>query len=476
MGYIIKIIISGELSVSDVGILYGIISLVTLLASYNDLWVTESLKHFIPQFVTEKRYDKVKSILFYALIMQVITSLFIAGLFFFWAEYIAQNYFKSAEAKEVLKVFAFFFIGINIFQTLSTFFMAVQDTFYSKIVDLVRMLFIVISVAFVFFTDISSSLLNYSYSWIIWLYIWVVISLCVFYKKYYRNYLSSEHIFSEKKFIKQIFSYAGFVFIWASAGTILWQIDMQMVIYLLGTTEAWYYTNYLSIITIPFMLIGPVFVFLFPVFSELYAKSDYKKIRILKQVFQSNFLLIAISCNLFLFVFAELIAYILFGEKFIQSWNILRYSVLLLVFNFFLQINFNLMAGIGKIKERVKIIFIAVAYNCIMNILLIQYIGVSGAALATWTWWILIWLLSEYFLGKKYTTSFEITSTCKNLLCIWGVALVSYHVILPYLVDMGRLKTLWILSIIMCIWFCVFWVINYSRFKIFISEIRKLKH
>jgi hypothetical protein len=45
--------------------------------------MTESLKHFIPQFVTKKRYDKVKSILFYAFVSQIITSLFIAAFFFF---------------------------------------------------------------------------------------------------------------------------------------------------------------------------------------------------------------------------------------------------------------------------------------------------------------------------------------------------------------------------------------------------------
>jgi O-antigen/teichoic acid export membrane protein len=47
---------------------------------------------------------------------------------------------------------------------------------------------------------------------------------------------------------------------------------MQMIIYILGTTEAGYYTNYLSIITIPFMLIGPIFAFIFPVISEMHGK------------------------------------------------------------------------------------------------------------------------------------------------------------------------------------------------------------
>jgi Na+-driven multidrug efflux pump len=53
-----------------------------MISAYNDLGVTESMKHFIPQFVTEKRYDKVKAILFLALGLQIITSLLIAVILY----------------------------------------------------------------------------------------------------------------------------------------------------------------------------------------------------------------------------------------------------------------------------------------------------------------------------------------------------------------------------------------------------------
>ena len=187
IGYIIKIIISSELSVSEVWILYWIISLIVILSAYNDLWMTESLKHFIPEFVTKKRYDKIKSVLFYAFFVQIFSSLLISLFFYFWADYIAQNYFKTIEAKEILKVFAFFFIWLNIFQTINNFFMAVQDTFNHKLTELIRMSFIMFSVLFIFFWDYYS-LLHYSYSWLIWLYIWVLLILFIFYKKYYKNY------------------------------------------------------------------------------------------------------------------------------------------------------------------------------------------------------------------------------------------------------------------------------------------------
>ena len=472
--YIIKIIISGELSVSEIGILYWIISLITMISAYNDLWMTESLKHFVPEYVTKKRYDKVKSILFYALFTQITTALIIAGIFYFWADYIAINYFKSIEAVETLKVFAFFFIGLNIFQTINQFFLSVQDTFSQKISEMFRMWFIMFSVLFIFFWD-ASSLLHYSYSWLIWLYIGILIVLYLFYTKYYSKYFKTTKIIIDKKLIKKTFKYASLVFIWASAATILGQMDMQMIIYLLGTTEAGYYTNYLSIIWIPFIIIGPIFAFLFPVFSELHSKKQHDKIKLIKELFVRNFLLIWIMFNLFFFVFAEIIAFTLFWEKFIESWIILKYSILLLIFNFLLQINFNILSWIWQVSSRVKIVYIAVVFNFIMNIILINTIWVYGAALATSMWWLLIYLLSEYFLWKKYRVQYWIHSILKNLWILWIIWILIHIYFLEYINSFSRLESLWTLFITFVIWFCIFVVINYSSVKNFIWEIKKLK-
>ena len=233
--YITKIMISEKITVSELWILYWIISLVTLISTYNDLWFTESLKHFIPKFVTEKNYDKVKSVLFYALFAQITTSLIIAAWFYFWADFIAENYFKSQEAKEILEIFAFFFIWINIFQTINNFFLAVQDAFAYKLTEFFRMIFILFSVIFVFFGNYSS-LINYSYSWLIWLYIWIIITLFIFYKKYYKKYFSESKILIEKNLIKNITKYALLVSLWAQVWVLLSQIDMQMIIYMLWIT------------------------------------------------------------------------------------------------------------------------------------------------------------------------------------------------------------------------------------------------
>ena len=474
IGYIIKIIISWELSVSEVGILYWIISLITLVWALNDFWMTESLNHFIPKYITEKKYDKVKSILVYTLIIQMITWLLIALFFFFWADFIANNYFKTNVATNILKIFAFYFFGINIFQIIWTFFMSIQNTFYLKILDLTRMSFTLICVLLVYFMDLSS-IIMFSLSWIIWLYIWITVSIIIFIKKYYNKYLINEKIIWSKKLFIPIFKYAIFVFIWAQASSILWQMDMQMIIYILWTVDAWYYTNYLSIIWIPFIIITPIFWLLFPIFSEMHAKGEIKKIKLVKSIFTKNFLAIWIAFNILFFVFAEKIAFILFWEKFIESWIILKYSILLLIFNFLLQINFNIMAWIWKVKERVKIISIVMVFNFIMNLILIKYIWVYWVALATWSWWVLIWWLSEFYLGKKYVVWFFYKTIFKNFFFMW-ILWYLFFLCMPFIFDwLSRLNSLLYLFILIIIWFIIFIIINYKEFKMFILEIKNLK-
>ena len=472
--YIIKIIISGELTVSEVGILYWIISLVTMISAYNDLWMSESLKHYIPQFVAEKRYDKVKTLLFFAFIIQIITSLIVVIIFYFWSTFIAENYFKTLAAKETLQVFAFFFLGLNLFQTLSQFFLSIQDTLAHKWTEFLRMWFIMLSVLFIFLWN-GWSLLEYSYSWLVWLYVWIVFALIIFIKKYYGKYLKNTQLLSEKWFITPIIKYAWLVVVGTSAATLLWQIDMQMIIYLLGTTEAGYYTNYLSIITIPFMLIGPVFAFIFPVISEMHGKWDISKIQLLKNIFTKNFIAIGIMFNIFFFVFAQILAYTLFWEKFIESGNILQYSILLLIFNFLLQINFNILAGIWKVKERVKIIFIAVVFNFIMNIILINILWVYWAALATGFGWLLIFILTELFLWKTYRIQLQYKNICKNILLMWFSGLGFYHYILPYFENISRLQSLLFLALSFGFWSIIFIVANIWTFKGFIWELKKMK-
>ena len=481
--YIIKIIVSWNISVSDLGILYWIISIITLLSSFNDFGMTESMSYFIPKYLEKKDYSKIKTIIAYAFLTQVITWIIIALILFFGAEFLAENYFKSNEAKNIIQIFCLYFLWINIFQVFNQFFLVIQNTFYNRITELLKMIFIVLSIIIITFLDLWN-LTNYALSRISGLYFWIIFVIYFFYTKYYKIYFSEiPYSFSDKLF-KKLFNYAVLVFLAAQSSTILSQMDMQMIIYFLWTTDAWYYTNYLSIITIPFMIIWPIFWLLFPLFSELHAKKEYKKIKLIKQIMQKNFIAIALAFNILFFVFAKEISIILFSKTYEHSWEILQYSILFLIFNFLLQINFNILAWIWKVKERLKIISIALMFNFILNIILINWIDiiwfkwiwVYWAALATWFWWILIWILSEMKLWTKYFSNFDYRFLIKNILTLWFLWFLSYNLINPIFEWLNRWISLFYMFIFSIIWFTLFWVLNLKEFKKFISEIKKLKN
>lgn len=472
--YIIKIIISWELTVSEVWILYWVISLITLVSAYNDLWLTDSLNFFVPKFITEKRYDKVKSILTYAFIAQMTTGISIAIFFFLGSTFLANNYFDSILAENVLKIFAFFFLWINIFQIISTFFMVVQNTFYNKIIEFLRMIFILLFVLWVFYLDMWN-IINFSYAWLFWLYIWIIIAIIIFIKKYYNLYLKNEKIIWEKSLFKEIFKYALTIFIGMQAWVILWQMDMQMIILMIWTEPAWYYTNYLSIISIPFLLIWPIFYLLYPMFSQMSSKWEIDKIKIVKSIFQKNFLVLSIAFSILFFVFAEKLTIILFWPKFIESAIILKYSILFLAFNFLLQMNWNILASIWKVKERLKIVFIAIVLNFFMNLILIQTIWAAWAALATGIWWVFIWAMWEYYLWKEYIVWFDFKYLFKNIIILTIIWILSYIYIIPLFDSLNRINWLFLFCFYSAIYFSIFAIININDFKFVITEVKKIK-
>lgn len=96
IGYGIKIIISHDLSVSELGILYGVLSFILLFGSLNDLGMVESLNYFLPKHLSNKNYTKVKSYALYSFIAMFIMSSLSALILYFGAQWLALVYFHAS--------------------------------------------------------------------------------------------------------------------------------------------------------------------------------------------------------------------------------------------------------------------------------------------------------------------------------------------------------------------------------------------
>lgn len=82
-GYIVKIVISNSVSVEELGTLYAVMSLMTILGSYNDFGMAESLNYFLPGHIHVKNMKKITNTFSIALVTNLITSTILSLLLFF---------------------------------------------------------------------------------------------------------------------------------------------------------------------------------------------------------------------------------------------------------------------------------------------------------------------------------------------------------------------------------------------------------
>lgn len=462
-GYIIKIIISWDLSVFDFWIIYSIISLIVLLSSLNDLWFTESLKYFLPKFIQEKNIDKQKSIMFYSLFFQFTSALIIFSILFYFADFIALNYLKTENFQaysSVVKTFSFFFLLINFFQIINTFFLAIHNTFMQKMTEFIRMFSTLLFVIFISFSDIWT-IYNYSFAWIFALFLATFFSIFIFFVKYYKN-IKKWKLILEKTFLKQVFSYWIATFLSAQIWIILSQIDMQMILYFLWPKEAWFYSWYLTIVAIPFVIFGQIFWFLIPLISQYSSEKDYTSILKIRKALFEIFSVLWLFFSLFLFTFSRETVFVLFWEKFFPSSDILLFWALFLLFNFFLQINFWIIWWTWKAKQRLKIVSVWLILAIFTNYFFINYFWEKWASLATWIGFIFMFFLSEFAM-KRYRFEINFWFFIKNFL---SLILVFYLCFTFLSIELNsRIEVLFQIFAIWAIIFSMICLLNFKELK-----------
>lgn len=454
-GYLIRLLISNspEVSVADVGILYSIISLISFLNVYNDLGLTESLQYFLPKFWIKRQYNQIKTTIWLSLGVQFLTAILIALGLWFGADWLAAEYFQSPIAAKILKYFCFYFLGINLFQTLQSIFIAFQKTFDYQFVEFIKIWVTVWFTFFCFFTQ-RGRIEWYSLNWLWGLWIGIVIAGVLYLKKY-RSSLMQGKFERNKPMLKTYRNYALWAFVGTNISNVFWQIIQQMVIYFLGAEAAGYYANFLSLFYLGNILIGPIIGLIFPMVSELIEKKEQKKLWLLFSFFYNYFSIFIVNISVIFLVLGPEIAIALFGKNYELSGQLFSLSWIFLVFNILTGFNFSVLAGLGKIKERVKILSIATVITIIFTFGTIKFFWLQGASIGLWISYLTLWGVSFPYLLKASTFSFQWKFIVKNLiiLSILGgmLYLRKYHI--WYFEEnrwiiIGEIAGLWTLSII----------------------------
>lgn len=398
--YIIKIILTRDLTMNDYGLFQWIISLLVLLAALNDLAGTENLNYFLPKFFINKEYGKAKYLLLFVFKLQICVSLIMMGSLYFASDWLATHHFKDANAGHILRIFSLFFLGTNLLHICVALFSATQNTKLQKASDFIRTASSVILIFWIFIFE-WWSLEAYSWGWIGWLFIAILFAGWNFYKNYYKIFLAKIPREFDLDLRKSFIKYAIPVFLTANISLLLSQIDSQIVTAYLGNKSQAIYSNYLSIFSIPFLILSPFLGFLFPVFTELNARGNTEKFKMLYSVILSTLVVLSIWITAYFFQSGENFAILFFGNAYQESGVILKYCVPFVVFNLVNSLNFQVLAWTGKAWTRTLTFAVALPINILLSIYLIQILGLEWSALAVGLSWIPMCVMTT-FATRKY--------------------------------------------------------------------------
>lgn len=374
-GYLIKMMISRELSVEDIWLFYSILSFITIIATYNDLWLTEALQYYIPHYFIDKEFAKAKTIIVFTWIIQLISWVLISWWLYFWSDRISEHYFQNSEASLILKYFSLYFIIINLFQVILSLFVAVQNIKRQQSIDAIRIRSVVILTWASVYLGILD-IITFSQWRLIGVCIAFIISWIGFRKNFMRLFKNYDLLW-DKQLIKQQWTYWLRILIWTGASTLLGQINQQLALYLFWAQAAWYRTNYLSFYTIVTIVTWPIISYLFPLLNELYKRNEVTKIKLLYSYLFIWVIIFGIIWGICWYYYSEDIAILLFWESFRQSWILFAQYAPFIITLPLIGIFFQDIASRGMVRQRVFALVLWLIANIISSVVLSKYMWLA---------------------------------------------------------------------------------------------------
>ena len=182
------------------------------------------------------------------------------------------------------------------------------------------------------------------------------------------------------------------------------RVDILLIQRIIGAESVGIYAVAYSLYKIPYLFSG---IFLTPLYSDLSAEFEMKKRISYEKVkkltlFLIFFYLLAIIVVSFS---AETLVELVYGKKYFLSVNILKLLVIALPFLFLNNLTGVILNSIKREKNAFYSTMIASLLNVLVNILLLNLIGLVGAVISTIITEILVFLIQlSYILKFKAET------------------------------------------------------------------------
>ena len=413
VSYLIRFILTANLTPAEYGLFYSCIALVGLFSLLKDFGLTSSLVYYISKFRAERKREKIKTSVITTFVIQSLPAMIIATILIIFANFFAANYLHLADVyigSLIIKILAIaFFVNIP-FSIIHSIFKGFQKMKLFAISEFTRLLsWFIFTYLFILY---NYSAVSPAFGFLI-SYIFVILMFLPFTAK-----LIPKVKFSfNKELTKKLILYGFPVMLSSAAGVVIGYTDTILITIFKGLEDVGIYQTAQPTARLLWFFAGAFATVLFPLVTELKTKKKINDLEIGISLIYKYIWIIVIPFSLMAFSFSDEILNLFFGSFYSQGSYVLKILAIGAIVFSIVQINGTVINGLGKPKNYTKIVYIGAIVNLVGNLVLIPKTGINGAAISTLLTYIIMLFFSFNELKKFVKIRVPVSDWIKTLVC-----------------------------------------------------------
>ncbi|HLP80092.1 MAG TPA: oligosaccharide flippase family protein [Acidobacteriota bacterium] len=396
LGYVFRLLLARQLTLGEYGLFYSLFAFFSFFILFVDLGFKQALPKYVISFLIGKDYAKAKGALLVGLRYFVSTALLLASIFFLFAKPIISSVFKSDNTLPYL-LMLLWFASYPIELFLRSLFLSQQSMTKYAILSPTSKLFTII------FTVIGFSKGFHAAPFMAY----ALANLCLlalFFIPAARlvPWWSTTKADISKETITKLFTFSGYAAFISLCWVIITNVNTVLLTALKDSTQAGLYQIALPLASLLTLAITPLNSASYPLFFELYAKKAMTTLRDGANTFYKYIVVGLLPIALALISFPEVVIDILFGAEYIIASNTLQ--ILTIGTFFFCIASFNIvfLCATGREKRAAATIGGFALINLALSCSLIFTYGAIGVATASAISFLLLMLVTTYYVNKYY--------------------------------------------------------------------------
>jgi len=377
LGYVYRILIA-RVGTETYGLFSIGIALFSLLTTISLVGLNRGVLRYISFYRAKEDLGKVKELISFSLKITSLFSLIVSIIFFVFSDKIAILFFHNSDLSIIFKILAVF-IPFSVFRevifSIIESFQKIKYEIYSKniVENVIKILLTLI------FLTLGFKLIGFTVAYAIGILISTLTALF-----FLKKLISIKLNLNPSKILKkELFFYSFPLSFSLLISSIINWTDTLMLGFFRTASEIGIYNAALSTAFLMYIIPSILLGLFIPILTEVYAKDDkdsFNQIhkRVTKWILFTNIALLSLF-----YLFSKPILRILFGLDYVSGSTVL----IILSTGYFIGYSLSASTRVLMIINKTKLIFIntlaITIINIILNLYLIPIYGISGAAIAT---------------------------------------------------------------------------------------------